>query len=476
MSLWFILRDNCVARSPSAPFDDVQISFPGERQEPMATREHWSGRFGFIMATAGSAVGLGNVWKFPYEAGQNGGGAFLLLYLSFVALFGLSLVMAELVLGRTTQRNPVGAFAALGGKGWSVIGGIGVLAGFVILSFYIVVAGWTLAYLGFMVTGSLGADAAALGERFGAFVSSPISPIAYAALFLVICVGVVIGGVNAGIEKASRILMPALFVLLLILVLRSVTLPGAEEGLRYFLQPDWSKVTMDTISSAIGQAFFSLSLGMGCLITYGSYLRSNDAIAGSATIVVGLDTLVAVLAGLMILPAVFAFGFDPSAGPGLTFITLPAVFAQMPGGAFFGIAFFGLLAVAALTSAISLLEVVVCYFTDEHGLSRRKATILVACIAFLLGIPASLSLGVWSAFTVPGTEKGIFDFMDFTASNVMLPLGGLLTAVFVGWRWSEPAREALHAGGVPPALTSAWIFILRFVAPPGIGYILYGAI
>ncbi len=442
----------------------------------MAAREHWSGRFGFIMATAGSAVGLGNIWKFPYEAGRNGGGAFLLMYLLFVALFGLTLVIAELIVGRTTQRNPVGAFRALGGGLWPLVGGMGVLAGFVILSFYIVVAGWTLAYLGFMATGSLGTDTAQLGERFGAFVSSPIQPIVYAGMFMILCAGVVVGGVNSGIEKASRLLMPALFVLLLVLVGRSLTLPGAAEGLGYFLRPDWSKVTAATVSSAIGQAFFSLSLGMGALVTYGSYLKSTDTIPGSAAIIVGLDSLVAILAGLMILPAVFAFGFDPSAGPGLTFITLPAVFAQMPGGSFFGVVFFGLLAVAALTSAISLLEVVVCYFTDEHSMNHKSATLLVALIGFGLGIPASLSLGIWSGFMVPGTEKNIFDFMDFTASNLMLPLGGMLTAIFVGWRWSGPASDALIKGGLWPPLASGWVFILRFVAPLSIGYIIYGAV
>lgn len=442
----------------------------------MATREHWSGRFGFIMATAGSAVGLGNVWKFPYEAGENGGGAFLLLYLLFVALFGLALVIAELLMGRTTQRNPVGAFRALGGAGWPAVGGVGVLAGFVILSFYIVVAGWTLAYLGFMASGKLNIEAALLAEQFGAFVASPVAPIGYAALFMALCVGVVHGGVSGGIERASRLLMPALFVLLLLLVARSVTLPGAEEGLRYFLQPDWSKVSATTFSSAIGQAFFSLSLGMGTLITYGSYLHKNDRIPANAGIIAGLDTLVAVLAGLMILPAVFAFGFDPSAGPGLTFITLPAVFAQMPGGQFFGMAFFALLAVAALTSAISLLETVVCYFTDEHGLSRNSATAVVALVSFALGIPASLSLGIWSGFTVPGTEFSIFDFLDFTASNLMLPLGGMLTAIFVGWRWAQPAQEALIAGGLPRWMAQFWIVTLRYVAPLGIGYILFSAL
>ena len=443
----------------------------------MVAREHWGSRFGFIMAAAGSAVGLGNVWKCPYETGENGGAAFLILYLAFVALFGLSLVMAELVIGRTTQRNPIGAFRHLGGKAWAPVGAMGIVAGFTILSFYIVVAGWTLAYLLSMFTGELNSsDPAVLGAKFGEFISDPWQPILYAGLFMALTAIVVIGGIGHGIERAARILMPALFVLLLILVGRSVTLDGAEAGLEFFLAPDWSKVTGDTFTSAIGQAFFSLSLGMGALLTYGSYLGNDTKIPGSAGIIVVLDTTVAILAGLMILPAVFAFGFDPQAGPGLTFVTLPAVFAEMPGGQFFGILFFALLAVAALTSSISLLETVVCYFVDERGISRHKVTIYAALVSFALGVPASLSLGVWSDFTVPGTDKSIFDFMDFTASSVLLPLGGLLTAVFVGWRWGPQAAHRLSNEGqlqFPPA--GLWLFLLRFVVPLGIGWVLLQA-
>lgn len=443
----------------------------------MAAREHWGSRFGFIMAAAGSAVGLGNIWKFPYQTGANGGAAFLILYLAFVALFGLSLVMAELLIGRTTQKNPIGAFRELGGKAWAPVGAMGIVAGFTILSFYIVVAGWTLAYLLAMISGDLAlTDPQALGAQFGEFISDPVEPIAYAGLFMVLTAGVVIGGIGHGIERASRILMPALFVLLLVLVLRSVTLEGAGEGLRFFLAPDWSKVTGDTFTSAIGQAFFSLSLGMGALLTYGSYLPSDSKIPGSAAIIVLVDSMVAILAGLMILPAVFAFGFDPQEGPGLTFVTLPAVFAEMPGGQFFGILFFALLAVAALTSSISLLETVVCYFVDERGISRHRITCIAALISFALGVPASLSLGIWSDVTVPGTGKGIFDFMDFTASSVLLPLGGLLTALFVGWRWGHPAMDALNNDAdLHFPFTKAWLFLLRFVVPLGIGWVLLQA-
>ncbi len=461
---------------PTAPIFAI-LPRLGKQGILMASREHWGSRFGFIMAAAGSAVGLGNIWKFPYQTGANGGAAFLIIYLCFVALFGLSLVMAELLIGRTSQKNPIGAFRSLGGPAWAPVGAMGIVAGFTILSFYIVVAGWTLAYLLAMLQGDLAlTDPQQLGAKFGEFISSPYQPIGYAALFMILTATVVIGGIGQGIERASRVLMPALFVLLLVLVGRSVTLDGAEEGLRFFLAPDWSKVNGDTFTSAIGQAFFSLSLGMGALLTYGSYLPSDSKIPGSAVIIVLVDSGVAILAGLMILPAVFAFGFDPQEGPGLTFVTLPAVFAAMPGGQIFGVLFFALLAVAALTSSISLLETVVCYFVDERGFSRHQVTIAASLVSFGLGIPASLSLGIWSDFTVPGTDKNIFDFMDFTASSVLLPLGGLLTALFVGWKWGHGALDALSNEGqlhMPPG--RLWLFLLRFIVPLGIGWVLLQA-
>lgn len=437
----------------------------------MATlREHWGTRFGFIMAAAGSAVGLGNIWKFPYMTGEHGGGAFLLIYLAFVLVIGLSLVMAELVLGRTAQRNPIGAFRALGGGAWPLVGALGVFTGFVILSFYIVVAGWTLAYITFMLSGNLATtDPGALGEAFGAFIGDSFWPTLYAALFMLLTAGVVIGGIGHGIERMSKLLMPALFVLLLVLIVRSVTLPGAGKGLAFFLTPDFSKVTGATLTAAIGQAFFSLSLGMGALITYGSYLERKQPLPSSATEIVALDTTIAILAGFMILPAVFAFGFDPQEGPHLVFITLPAVFASMPGGVFFGLLFFTLLAVAALTSAVSLLEVAVTYLIDERGLSRPTATVAAALVCFLVGVPSALSQGAVDALVIGG--KSFLDWM-VALTDILLPLGGLFIALFVGWVLGPKAVEAAAAEGRTFPLARLWLWTLRIIAPLAIAVIL----
>ncbi len=433
-------------------------------------RESWGSRFGFVMAAAGSAVGLGNVWRFPYITGDNGGGAFLLIYLAIVAGFGLPLVIAEIVLGRTAQRNPVGAFRLLGGRAWPAVGYLGVLTGFVILSFYVVVAGWTLAYIGFMARGLLSTGPQALGADFGRFIGGG-SAIAYATAFMALTAFVVASGIGKGIERANKLLMPALFVLLLILLARAVTLPGAADGLRFFLVPDFSRVTGATFSAALSQAFFSLSLGMGCMVTYGSYLRSRERIASASGMVVGLDVLAAILAGLVVLPVVFAFGFDPGQGPGLTFVTLPAVFASMPLGQLFGVLFFLLLAIAALTSAVSILEPAVSLLVDERGLSRTAAAWACAAVALALGIPASLSFGAWAGFTLFG--KTFFDLLDFAATSVMMPLGALLTAVFVGWFWAAPAARALsNDGELRQPWAPAWGAVLRFVAPPALAWIL----
>lgn len=436
-----------------------------------AKREMWGSRFGFIMAAAGSAVGLGNIWSFPFKTGENGGGAFLILYLIFIAVFGLSVVIAEMVIGRTAQKNPVGAFRALGGKAWPLVGYLGVFTGFVILSFYIVVAGWTIAYIGFMASGALSnPDATVLTDTFTGFIGGGVTPIVLAGVFMVATAAVVLGGIGGGIERASKLLMPLLFGLLLVMVVRSLTLDGAGAGLRFFLVPDWSKVSGDTFTAAIGQAFFSLSLGMGALVTYGSYLGRDTNIGSSAGIIVLLDTLVAVLAGLMVLPAVFAYGLDAAAGPGLSFITLPAVFAAMPGGMIFGVVFFTLLFVAALTSAVSLLEVVVTYLIDETRLTRTQATVFAALVCFVLGIPSSLSQGAMD-ITVFG--RSFLDAADFLATNLLLPLGGLLTAVFVGWVLGPRAVAALTNNGTTgTALAPIWLWVVRVVAPLGIGWVL----
>lgn len=439
----------------------------------MAERENWGSRFGFVMAAAGSAVGLGNIWRFPYMAGENGGGAFLLIYLGIIIGFGLSLAMAEMLLGRATQRNPVGAFRALGGGAWPLVGYLGVFTGFIILSFYMVVAGWTIAYMLFMAQGALSvADADSLTRFFNSFVSSPVEPVIYAGVFMLLTALIVIGGISSGIERWNKVLMPALFILLVLLLLRAVTLPGADKGLAFFLVPDFGKVTAATFRDAISQAFFSLSIGMGAMLTYGSYLRKSENLPSAALTVVLLDTGAALLAGLMILPAVFAAGLSPGAGPGLTFITLPAVFAALPGGVYFGMMFFALLTIAALTSAISILEPLTAYCVDEHKLSRRKVVVAASLICFLLAVPASLSFGAWSGIHVIG-ERSIFDSLDFLANSVLLPLGGLLTALFVGWVWGPKALLALsNDGKLRQPWAPLWLFVLRFLAPLGIAWIL----
>jgi len=439
-------------------------------------RGNFASRLGFILAAAGSAIGLGNIWKFPYLAGANGGAVFLIVYLVFVFTIGISVMLAEFAIGRAGERNPVGAIKHLKGGAWIGVGYMGVVAGFAILSFYSVVGGWTIAYAVKTATGLLNlSDAKAFGGAFGAFVAAPVEPIVYHFAFMALTVAVVARGVERGIERACRVLMPMLFVIVIILCVRSLTLPGAMAGVKFFLNPDFSKLTGAMVTAALGQAFFSLSLGMGAMITLGSYLSKQTHLPGSALWVTSLDTVIAVLAGFMVLPAVFAFGFDPGAGPGLTFITLPAVFAKMPWGAGFGTLFFVLLAVAALTSAISLLEVVVAFLIDEKGVARPKAAIGAGAVIFLLGVPSSLSLGVWGDYKLFG--KGFFDLMDYAASNVMLPLGGVLIAVFVGWVVTPRImREAEREDGHLFKLAPAWHAICRYVAPVGVAWVLFSGL
>ncbi len=435
-------------------------------------RGQFSTKLGFVLAAAGSAIGLGNIWKFPYLVGQNGGGVFLIIYLGFILTIGVSVMLAELAIGRTGEKNPVGAFAHLKGGPWVAVGFMGVFTGFVILSFYSVVGGWTIAYAVKTATGLLAlADAKALGEAFGAFVADPLEPIVYHGLFMAMTISVVARGIGTGIERACRVLMPALFVLLVVLCIRSVTLPGAGAGIAFFLDPDFSKVNPGMVIAALGHAFFSLSLGMGAMITYGSYISRQTNLPVAALWVTSLDTLIAVMAGFLILPAVFAFGFDPGAGPGLTFITLPAVFSQMPWGGFFGTLFFVLLAVAALTSAMSLLEVVVAYLVDERRVSRPKAAMGAGVAIFLLGIPSSLSLGMWSDFTVAG--KGFFDAMDYIASNVLMPTGGIFISLFVGWVVFPKIMDAENGGiGHGFRWAKVWRAVCQYVAPAAIAWIL----
>ena len=433
-------------------------------------REHWGSKLGFILAAAGSAVGLGNIWRFPYVTGQNGGAAFVLVYLAIVFVLGFSVMLAEMAIGRKAQLNAVGSFQKLKGGMWPIVGWMGVAAGFMILSFYAVIGGWTIKYFGYSFTGLMTEAAAGkAGDVFGGFVTNTTQVILFQALFMIMTIWVVYKGIGEGIEKYCKILMPALFVILLILIVRSVTLEGAGKGLEFYLKPDFSKITGPTIAAALGQAFFSLSLGMGCMITYGSYVDKQTTLSSAAIQVCLIDTAVAVLAGLAIFPAVFAFGVDAGAGPGLTFVTLPSVFAKMPGGPIWSALFFLLLFIAALTSAISLLEVVAAYFIDK-GWSRPKAAWSMGFLIFLLGVPSAMSLA--GAPKIAG--KDFLDAMDFIASNVLLPLGGVFIALFVGWVWTADARkEVANEGTHSFGMMEIWIWVCRVIAPLAILYIFF---
>lgn len=431
------------------------------------SRGQWASNLGFIMAAAGSAVGLGNLWKFPYLAGQNGGGAFVLVYLLIVVFVGFTIMLGEMAIGRATGLNAIGAYKKLSKK-FTWVGMAGVLSGFLILGFYNVVGGWVINYIIKFIGGGISGDPAAY---FGGFISSATAPVIYALLFSVATALIVWKGISGGIEKASKIMMPALFIMLIVIVIRSVTLPGAGAGLSYYLTPDFSKLTPGAIVAALGQVFFSLSLGMGCMITYGSYLNKNENLAADALIVPFMDTAVALLAGFAILPAVFAFGFEPGAGPGLMFITLPQVFASMPAGTLFGIMFFVLVLFAAITSSISLLEVCCAYVIDEFNWSRTKATWGLSIIIFVLTILSSLSMGPMSGFLIIG--KNFFDLLDFLTANILLPLGGLMMCIFIGYVWGvdKAADEITQGGKFAFKLRGFWTIMVKFVAPIAVGIV-----
>ncbi|MFQ5672653.1 MAG: sodium-dependent transporter [Nitrospinales bacterium] len=436
-------------------------------------RGFWVSRIGFVLAASGSAVGLGNVWKFPYITGQNGGGAFVLVYLACIFAVGLPIMLAEFTLGRKTGLNPVGAFNALKPRSaWVGTGVMGVLAGFLILSFYGVVGGWTLAY----VAKSIGAGVTHFdsprqaGEFFGSFIASSGEIIFYHMLFMALCVAIVIRGVNNGIEKACEILMPTLVIILVILMVRALTLPGAWEGVRFYLYPDFDKITPRVVLIAMGQAFFSLSLGMGAMLTYGSYLPARENLTSATVYVVLFDTLIALLMGMVIFPAVFAMGLEPAEGPSLVFSVLPAVFSQMPWGGAASVVFFILLSIAAITSGISLLEVVVAYFVDERGWPRKKAVLVMGGVIFALGVPSGLSFGALSGFKLMGMT--FFDLVDNVASNYLLPVGGMLTAIFVGWVWGAgEAQKEIEKHETRFHYAAIWAFLVRYVAPAAVAVV-----
>lgn len=427
-------------------------------------RDQWGSSFGFIMAAAGSAVGLGNLWKFPYLAGKYGGGAFVAAYLVIVLFIGFTIMLGEMVLGRSTQLSAYNAYKKLNAK-WAFVGALGVIAGFLILSFYSVVGGWVMNYMWQYVVGGIPADTAGY---FGSFISAPITPLFWHLLFMTVTAAIVFKGIGGGIEKACKVMMPALFIILIIIAVRSMTLPGAGAGIAYYVVPDFSKLNASVLIAALGQVFFSLSLGMGCIITYGSYLGKEQNLEKNALIVPFLDTLVAVLAGFAILPAVFAFGLEPGAGPGLMFVTLPQVFAKMPMGSIFGLLFFILVFFAALTSSISLLEVTVSYMIDAHKWGRTKAVAVLSALMFGLGIPASLSMGAWSEIKIFGL--GFFDLYDYISSNILLPVGGLLMCIFIGYVWGidKAVDDISNNGKLPFVLKGFWTISIKYIAPIGV--------
>ena len=394
------------------------------------SRDGFGSKMGIIAAAAGSAVGLGNIYRFPCELGNNGGGAFLIVYLLIVLCLGIPVMLSEFVIGRRTQKNPIGAFRMLRPRsGWPLLGYMGVFCAFIIMAFYSTVAGWTLEYIVKAVGNQFqGRELEEIEADFAAFHNIGWKNVLWQGVFILLTGFVVFKGVAEGIEKYTKVLMPVLVLILIVLGVRSVTLPGAGDGLRFLFKPDFSKITGPVMISALGQAFFSLSMGMGVLITYGSYIRKDDNMTTTALSVTLADTLVAVLAGIVIFPAAFSFGVQPTAGMGLVFNTLPMIFNQMPGGYFFCIIFFVLLAVAALTSTISLLEVIVAYLVEELHLTRRWATVLASLGCMAVGVFASLSLKDGSGLTIGGMS--FFDSLDFLSAKILLPVGAFFIVVY----------------------------------------------
>jgi NSS family neurotransmitter:Na+ symporter len=449
----------------------------------------WSSRWAFILAATGSAVGLGNIWRFPYLTGENGGGAFVLLYLLCVLLVGVPIMMAEVMLGRRGRQSPINTMQTLAeeegaSQYWQLLGWMGVVAGFLILSYYSVVAGWTLAYIFRAASGVfVDADAAVASRIFNELVSDPERLLAWHTIFMMMTIIVVSRGVKSGLEQAVRYLMPTLFILLMVMVGYAMSTEKFMEGIQYMFVPDFEKLAQknifgDVFLAALGQAFFSLSLGMGAIMIYGSYLSRKSSIVGASFSIAIADTMVAIFAGIAIFPIVFTYGLEPAGGPGLIFITLPIAFGQMPFGTLFGTLFFFLLMFAAWTSAISLLEPAVAWLVENRGMKRVGAAALAGCIAWLLGLLSVLSFNHWAfpfSFAGQTKENGLFDIFDILTANIMLPLGGLLIAIFSVWLMSR--QSSVDELGMGEGMTyKCWRFVVQYIAPAGVIMIFLNAI
>ncbi|MBF6648775.1 sodium-dependent transporter [Methylobacter sp. BlB1] len=431
----------------------------------------WSSRFAFILAATGSAVGLGNIWKFPYITGENGGGAFVLVYLLCVVFIGVPIMIAETMMGRRGRQSPINTMEALAAEAeadtnWHYLGWMGVAAGFLILSYYSVIAGWASAYVFKAFFGSFsGADAAEIKGLFDNFVASPVQLIFWHTLFMLATMLIVARGVKSGLERAVRFLMPGLFVLMILLVGYAMTTGAYDQGLKFLFNPDFSKITGDSVLTAMGHAFFTLSLGMGAIMVYGSYLPKDVSIAKTAFLIAGSDTVVALLAGIAIFPIVFANGLEVGSGPGLIFQTLPIAFGNMTGGWLFGILFFVMLVFAALTSSISLIEPAVAWLVENKGLSREQACVWSGLATWLLGLGTVFSFNIWSDFKV--FDRSIFHLVDYLTANLMLPIGGFGIAMFAGWvmkqRHSEQELQMSSAEGY-----QLWKFLVCYIAPAAV--------
>ena len=444
-------------------------------QDKQSIHGFWASRWIFILAAVGSAVGLGNIWKFPYITGENGGGAFVLVYLVCILFVGIPIMMSEVLIGRRARKSPINALhdVAIESKKttrWSLVGVMGMFSGVMIFSFYSVVAGWVLNYIAEMAKGTfVGISAEDAGATFDQLLASPGTMLFWHTIFAIMTTIVVIGGVNKGLERATRIMMPALFVLLIILLGYAMTLDGFSKGWDFMFHFDPSELSWDAVLVALGHSFFTLSLGMGTIMAYGAYMPKKASVTGTVFAIAALDTLVALVAGLAIFPIIFTNGMDPSAGPGLMFVSLPVAFGQMPGGQLFGLLFFILVGVAAWTSAISLLEPTVAFLVEKFKLSRTKASVALGVVVWALGISCLLAFNEWSDFKPFG--KNMFDLLDYATANIMLPLGGILVSVFAGWVVLPKFSHQELA--ISEQAHGLWLFVSRFIAPVAVAIVFY---
>jgi neurotransmitter:Na+ symporter, NSS family len=435
----------------------------------LSSRDQFASKIGFILAAAGSAIGLGAIWKFPYMAGTNGGSVFILLFIICTVFIGLPILIAEFMIGRRGQKDAITTFKEQApGKPWYLVGWMGMIAGGLILSFYSVVGGWILSYLFRAFTFSLAGKDLDFATLFNEIIANPWEVIFAQGVFILLNVIIVQAGIKKGIEVASKWMMPTLFIFFIILAIRSLSLEGAMEGVKFMFVPNWDYLNFETLLMALGQAFFSLSVGVACMITYASYLSRKEKIVSSAFNVAWMNIFVSILAGLVIFPAVFALGYTPNQGPGLVFIMIPAVFEQLPFGSFLLIIFFILLLFATITSSISMLEIGVSAGVGEHANRRKKITLWFSVAIFAFGIPSALSYGILSDFTI--LDRTFFDLIDFLTSNLMMPVGALCVSLFAGYYYTKDiSRAELNASSL---IFTIWYFLIRYVSPIAIIIIL----